>query len=68
MIALFRNDSGVDAATVKLPLLPQGRYRLHSAMTERDLGTFSQQDFATGVKVSFGADQRVEMIEIQRIP
>jgi hypothetical protein len=37
-------------------------------MTERDLGTFSQQDFATGVKVSFGADQRVEMIEIQRIP
>jgi hypothetical protein len=37
-------------------------------MTQSDLGTFTQQDFTTGVKVSFGANQRVEMIEIQRIP
>jgi alpha-galactosidase len=68
MIAVFRNDSGAAAAIVKLPLLPQGRYRLHSAMTQKDLGTLTQQDFASGVKIPFSADQRVEMIEIQRIP
>ena len=68
IIALFRNDSGVPAATVKLPLLPQGRYRLDSAMTENDLGTFTQEDFTAGVKVCFGADQKVEMIEIRRVP
>jgi alpha-galactosidase len=68
IIALFRNDSGVDAATVKLPLMPQGRFFLHSAMTQKDLGAFTQQDFTTGVKVPFGTDQKVEMIEIQHIP
>jgi alpha-galactosidase len=68
IIALFRNDSGVDAATVRLPLLPQGRYRLHSARMQKDLGMFTQQDFTAGVKVSFGPDQKVEMIEIQRTP
>jgi alpha-galactosidase len=68
MMAIFPNDSGLASATIKLPLMPHGRYRLHSAMTQSDLGTFTQQDFTTGVKVSFGANQRVEMIEIQRIP
>jgi alpha-galactosidase len=65
VIALFRNQSGVPAVKVALPLMPEGRFKLHSVMTNRDLGEFSREDLSRGVEVSFPGSQKVEILEVQ---
>ncbi len=65
VIALIRNESGVREAVVELPLLPAGRYRLRSALSGRELGTFAPADWARGVPVAFADDAGVEVLELQ---
>ena len=37
---------------------------LHSVMTNKDLGTFSQDDWVHGVPVGFSGTQLVEILEV----
>lgn len=67
VIAVFRNESNASKAIVQLPLMPAGRYRLRSAITNTDLGTVAQADWVRGVAVRFAPDQRVEVIEVTAI-
>lgn len=67
VIAVFRNESNAADALVQLPLLPEGRYKLRSAMTGGDLGTVGQSDWVRGVPIKFTQDQRVEIIEITAV-
>lgn len=64
VIALFRNESNVAAAQLELPLLPAGRYRLHSAFSGKDFGTFTNADLARGVPVPFAEAASAEVLEL----
>jgi alpha-galactosidase len=64
VIALFRNESNTKEAVVQLPLLPEGRYRLRSAITGRDLGAVAKADWTRGVPISFAEGQRAEVLEV----
>ena len=66
VIAVFRNQSNGAAAKIELPLIPAGSYQVHSVMTNKDLGTFSQQEWQHGVSVPFSGSQQVEILELTR--
>ena len=65
VIALFRNKSGATQARIELPLIPEGRYRAHSVISGKELGTFDRAAWKTGVPVSFPG--QVELLELQRL-
>ncbi len=64
VIALFRNHSGVPGVDVRLPLIPEGKFRVKSVMTGGELGVFNKADWAQGVHVKFGGDATVEILEV----
>jgi alpha-galactosidase len=64
IIALFRNKSAAPEAILRLPQLPEGRYRLRSVVTGRDLGTFSKSDWQHGVPIRFPDIAPVELLEV----
>lgn len=65
VVVLFRNKSNASHAQVQLPLIPEGRYRVHSVMTGNDLGTFDRAAWSTGLRIQFGG--KVELLELQRV-
>lgn len=66
MIGLFRNDSHVDRMMVKLPVFPNGTFRVTSAMTGREIGAVTGESFRNGVEIQVSEEQRVEVLEIRK--
>jgi alpha-galactosidase len=66
VIAVFRNQSKVAAANIELPLMPPGRYKVHSVITNKDLGAFTKDDWVHGIPVAFAGTQSVEILEVRR--
>jgi alpha-galactosidase len=64
VIALFRNKWKGAAALVQLPLMPTGRYKLSSIITEKDLGVFEKSNWVHGIPVRFAEAQTVEVLEV----
>jgi len=64
VISLFRNKCKEATAIVKLPLIPAGRYRLHSVLTGHDLGVFEKSDWVRGIPIQFVEAQTVEVLEV----
>jgi len=64
VVAVFRNKSSEPAATVRLPLMPAGRFMAHSIITKKEIGVFSASDWARGVTVSFPGKEPVEVLEL----
>lgn len=64
VIALFRNKSNEAAATVKLPLMPAGRFGLRSMIRNKELGAYGAAEFARGVTVTFPEHEPVEVLEV----
>ena len=67
VIAVFRNKSHAAAATVQLPLIPAGRYRLHSVITGKEVGVFDSSAWARGVSIQFSDADTVEVLEVTAI-
>jgi alpha-galactosidase len=67
MIAVFRNKSQEATATVRLPLIPAGKYRVRSVLTGKELGVFSDSDWSRGVTIKFPEATPVEVLEISAI-
>jgi alpha-galactosidase len=67
VIALFRNKSHAAEATVQLPLLPAGRYKVSSVMSGKELGVFANSDWVHGVAVKFSGAEPVEVLEVTAI-
>ncbi len=67
VIAVFRNQSNTSTAAIQLPLMPAGSFKLHSVVTNKDLGTFSKDDWARGVPVGFSGSQSVEILEVSYV-
>lgn len=65
VIALFRNKSEAAAATVQLPLMPEGKFTLRSVITNSDLGVFGISDWRQGVTIKFPPASPVEVLEVR---
>jgi alpha-galactosidase len=67
VIVLFRNKSGTTQApaqaTVELPLLPEGNYKVRSVITGKDIGVYDRAAWTRGVAFSFPGP--VEVLELQ---
>ena len=64
VIAIFRNKSNVPSADIQLPLMPEGKFKVRSVVSDRDLGVFTKADFARGIEVEFSGTDRVEILEV----
>ncbi len=64
VIALFRNKSASADATVQLPLVPEGMYRVRSVITGKDVGLFDRAAWMHGIAFSFPGP--VEVLELER--
>jgi alpha-galactosidase len=67
LIAVFRNKSQESAATVRLPLIPAGKYLVRSILTGKDLGVFTDSDWARGVPIGFSDAAPVDVLEVTAI-
>jgi alpha-galactosidase len=65
LIALFRNESSESEANIQLPLIPAGTYKVMSVITGKDLGTFTNSDWKTGVAIHFTSPNPVEILELK---
>ena len=66
MIALFKNESGLDKVEVKLPVFPDGTYHVRSAMTGKSIGVLTGERFRNGIQVQLPAEYRVELLEVRK--
>ncbi len=64
VIAIVRNKSNASAANIQLPLMPAGKSKLHSVVTNKDLGEFTKDDWIRGVQVAFSGAEAVEILEV----
>ena len=64
VIVVFRNKSNAAMAEVQLPLMPEGRFKVHSVITNKDLGVFTKSDWMRGVPVKFSSTEPVEILEV----
>lgn len=64
MIAIFRNQSGHAAATIQLPLIPEGKYEVRSIVANRVLGVFTKSDWVRGVSVRLPDAAPVEILQL----
>jgi alpha-galactosidase len=67
VISVFRNQSNVSEAKIELPLLPEGKFKVRSVITGKDLGEFSKADWTRGVNVPFAGAQTVEVLEVRSV-
>lgn len=67
VIAVFRNKSEASVANIQLPLIPEGKFALHSVVSNKDLGAFTHEDWARGVPVQFSGSQTVEILEVRAV-
>ena len=67
MIALFRNKSRDEQALVLLPLLPAGKFKLHSVISGKEIGVFTSSDWIRGVALKFPGEEPVEVLEVTAI-
>jgi alpha-galactosidase len=67
VIAIFRNQSNASTANIQLPLMPAGRFKVRSVITNKGLGTITKDDWAHGVPVEFSGPQSVEILEVSSV-
>ena len=67
VIAVFRNKSDASVANIQLPLIPEGKFVVHSVVSDKDLGTFTKEDWVRGVPVPFAGSQTVEILEVKAL-
>jgi alpha-galactosidase len=67
VIAVFRNKSDASVTNIQLPLMPGGKFALHSVITNKDLGAFTKEDWTRGVPVQFSGSQTVEILEVRAV-
>ena len=66
LIAIFRNDATLDRIEAKLPVFPDGAFRMRSVMTGESLGAISGEQFRRGVNVKLPEKYKVEILEVRR--
>jgi alpha-galactosidase len=67
MVGLFKNESSIEHVMVKLPLFPDGKFRMRSALTGRETGAFSGMSLREGFEIQIPPEQRVELLDIRKL-
>ena len=67
VIAVFRNKSEDSVVSIQLPLIPEGRFAVHSVISNKDVGAFTKEDWVRGVPVRFAGGQTVEVLEVRSV-
>jgi hypothetical protein len=67
VIAIFRNKSNTSTAIVQLPLIPEGKFKVRSVVTNKDLGEFTKDDWVRGIEVGFSGGEAVEILEVSSV-
>jgi hypothetical protein len=47
--------------------MPAGSFKVHSVVSNKDLGTFTKDEWARGVPVGFSGSQSVEILEVSSV-
>jgi alpha-galactosidase len=66
VIVLFRNKAEAASATVRIEVMPPGKYKVRSEMRGKDVGVFRSEDFVRGVEVTFSGPVDVLEVSIAR--
>ena len=66
LIAIFKNESGVKSAEVKLPVFPQGQFRVRSVITGQVVGSYSGEQIRRGIAVQLPPKFKAEVLEIRK--
>jgi hypothetical protein len=66
MVVLFKNQSAVASADVRLPAPPGALYHAKSIMTSQELGNVNATSLTRGWTVRFPAGHSIAMIELDR--
>lgn len=64
VIVVFRNKSKLESVSVQLPLMPEGKFTVHSVVTGEDLGSFTKSDWVGGIPVKFSNSEPVEILRV----
>jgi alpha-galactosidase len=64
VIAVFRNQSKMTTVQVQLPLMPAGKFKVHSVITNEDIGVFTKADWIRGVPITFSNSEPVEVLQV----
>ncbi len=67
VIALFRNKSKAPSASVQLPVLPSGSYKVKSVITGKEIGTFESTAWLHGIEIKFTEREPVEILEVHPV-
>jgi len=67
VIAIFRNNSRESTAHIQLPVLPDGKFRVHSVITNKEIGVFTKSDWTRGVAVKIPEGEPVEILEVNAV-
>jgi len=65
VIALFRNKAQTATAMVQIAVMAPGRFKIRSVMNGKDIGVFTQADFARGISIELPVP--VEVLEVSTI-
>jgi alpha-galactosidase len=66
LMVIFKNESEVREASVRIPSYPDGRFNVRSVMTGDAIGSFSGEEFRKGVVVALPAEHAVQIVEIRK--
>ncbi len=64
VIAVFRKKSPEAEARIQLPLMPEGRFKVRSVITGKDLGVFGKADWARGISIRFSGADTADVFEV----
>jgi alpha-galactosidase len=67
VIAVFRNKAEASVVNIQLPLIPEGKFTVHSVVSDKDVGAFTKEDWVRGVPVQFSGSQTVEVLEVRAV-
>ena len=65
VIAVFRNKSEVSVVSIQLPLIPEGKFAVHSVISNKDVGAFTKEDWVRGVPVQFSGGKRSRFLKCE---
>lgn len=66
LVAIFKNESGASSVAIKLPVFPDGRFRVRSVITGESLGAISGERFRRDFTVKLPEKYKVEILEIRK--
>jgi len=66
LITLFTNEAMMNRVEIKLPVMPEGSFRVRSVVTGNGVGIFTGEQFRRGVAVALPANYKVEILEVRR--